>query len=353
MKKSAVPKKILLIKLRHHGDILLTTPVINALRQHYPEAVIDMLIYKESCPLVKKHPAINQFHLIDHDKKHLEFFEKRLDEIKLIQAVYRAHYDIVINLADQWSSAIVTGLSGASTRIGFDFSKRRHLFWRLCHNIRVSTDNHDKLHTVEQNMSALMPLGINLDSAEVTVHYSEADQQQITYVLAQYAVTDKFIVIQPTSRWMFKCWEDEKVATLIDSLIGIGKKVILTASAEKTELEQVEKILSLCTSTDVISLAGQLTLTQLAALIDRAELFIGVDSAPMHIAAALKTPCLALFGPSKTVHWRPWGKNNRFIWAGNYAELPDPDCIDTRTSQRYLSAIPVEDVLTATLELTS
>jgi len=67
----------------------------------------------------------------------------------------------------------------------------------------------------------------------------------------------------------------------------------------------------------------------------------------MHMAAALDTPCLALFGPTKLQHWRPWGNNNRVIWAGDYAPLPSPDSIDTRTEQRYLSAIPVADVLTA------
>jgi heptosyltransferase-3 len=63
------------------------------------------------------------------------------------------------------------------------------------------------------------------------------------------------------------------------------------------------------------------------------------------MAAALETPCLALFGPTKLQHWRPWGENNRVMWAGDYGPLPSPDAIDTNTQQRYLSAIPVEDVV--------
>jgi heptosyltransferase-3 len=154
-------------------------------------------------------------------------------------------------------------------------------------------------------------------------------------------------VVQPTSRWLFKCWEDEKVAQLIDALTAEGRTVVLTAAPDQKELAMITQIQSLCRSTRVVSLAGQLSLPQLAALIDAAQLFIGVDSAPMHMAAALETPCLALFGPTKLQHWRPWGDNNRVIWAGDYGSLPSPDAIDTNTQQRYLSAIPVEDVVAA------
>ena len=99
--------------------------------------------------------------------------------------------------------------------------------------------------------------------------------------------------------------------------------------------------------TGVVSLAGQLTLRQLASLIDHAILFIGVDSVPMHMAAALQTPCVALFGPSKLTFWSPWQVNGEVIWAGNYGPLPNPDAIDTKTTERYLDAIPVDAVVSA------
>jgi heptosyltransferase-3 len=215
------------------------------------------------------------------------------------------------------------------------------------HNQLVSTDNHNQLHTVEQNMAALTPLGISAAGAKASMHFSAADQQTVQDVLAQHRVNSPFIVVQPTSRWLFKCWEDEKVAQLIDALTAEGRTVVLTAAPDQKELAMITQIQSLCRSTRVVSLAGQLSLPQLAALIDAAQLFIGVDSAPMHMAAALETPCLALFGPTKLQHWRPWGDNNRVIWAGDYGSLPSPDAIDTNTQQRYLSAIPVEDVVAA------
>ncbi|KAJ9431297.1 heptosyltransferase-3 [Candidatus Pantoea symbiotica] len=341
------PKNILLIKLRHHGDMLLTTPAINALRQRYPQANIDVLLYKETRPMLEAHPAIRQLHIIDRNWKKEGGWQKFRHEMALLSAVRACHYDLVINLADQWRSAIITGLSGAPVRIGFAFHKRQTAFWRWIHNHLVSTADHNQLHTVEQNMAALKPLGINAAGAKASMHFSAADQQIVQDVLAQHAVKLPFVVVQPTSRWLFKCWEDEKVAQLIDALVAEGRTVVLTAAPDQKEMAMIANIQSLCHSHNVVSLAGELSLPQLAALIDAAQLFIGVDSAPMHMAAALETPCLALFGPTKLQHWRPWGDHNRVIWAGDYGPLPSPDAIDTNTQQRYLSAIPVEDVVAA------
>ncbi|MEG3110580.1 putative lipopolysaccharide heptosyltransferase III [Pantoea sp. T14] len=341
------PQNILLIKLRHHGDMLLTTPVINALHQRYPQANIDVLLYQETRPMLEAHPAIRRLHIIDRKWKNEGAWRKLAHERALIADVRACHYDLVINLADQWRAGIITRLSRAPLRIGFAFKKRDNALWRFCHNQLVSTADHSTLHTVEQNMSALAPLGISREGARVSMHYSETDKQYVLSTLLENGINSPFIVVQPTSRWGFKCWEDEKVAATIDQLAKQNRKVILTAAPDQKERVMIEHIQSLCRSPDVVSLAGKFSLPQLAALIDHAQLFIGVDSAPMHMAAALDTPCIALFGPTKLQHWRPWGEHNRVIWAGDYGPLPSPDSIDTNTQQRFLSIIPVEDVVAA------
>lgn len=345
------PDNILLIKLRHHGDMLLTTPVINALRQRYPQANIDVLLYQETRPMLQANPDIRQLHVIDRKWKQEGARKKLAHEWALLKRVRASRYDVVINLADQWRSAIITLFSGAPVRIGFDYKKRDNAFWRLCHTHRVSTAEHGKLHTVEQNLSALAPLGILARDTVASMHYEADDWPQTAALLAGLDVSDSFIVIQPTSRWIFKCWDDEKVAAVIDRLARADRKIVLTAAPDKNELAMIDNILAHCKTPHVVSVAGKLSLTKLAALIDHAVLFIGVDSAPMHMAAALDTPCLALFGPTKLQHWRPWGFNNRVIWAGDYGPLPAPDSIDTKTQQRYLTTIPVEDVLVAARKL--
>lgn len=132
------------------------------------------------------------------------------------------------------------------------------------------------------------------------------------------------------------------MATLITQLQQSHYSVVLTSGPEQKELEMIKTILAQCPNKETITvLAGQTSLSQLAILIDNAELFIGVDSVAMHMAAALKTPLVALFGPSKLELWHPWQAIGETIWAGNYGDIPHPDHIKTDTQQRYLSAIPV------------
>jgi len=113
----------------------------------------------------------------------------------------------------------------------------------------------------------------------------------------------------------------------------------------------VNSILSKVDSPRVHSLAGKLSLNSLAALIAEARLFIGVDSAPMHMAAALQKDCIALFGPSKINEWHPWMTRYTLINAADFGPAVDPDSIDTGTEQRFLTSIPTEAVLQAARQM--
>ena len=152
--------RILLIKLRHHGDMLLTTPVIDSLRQKWPQAQIDVLLYEETRDMLAAHPAIGTIYGIDRKWKQLGTLKHLQKEWQLLRALRNQHYHLVINLADQWRSAIVTRFTGAPVRLGFAFNKRNSAFWRFCHTDLVSVDGHKSLHTVEQNLSILAPLPV-------------------------------------------------------------------------------------------------------------------------------------------------------------------------------------------------
>lgn len=340
--------RILVIKFRHHGDMLLTTPVIHSLKAAFPDAQIDVLLFEETRTMLSCHPDIHQIYAIDRSWKKQGVRFQISQEWRLMSTLRKQHYDMVLNLADQWRSAIITRFTGARVRLGFDFPKRQGRLWRQCHTQLVSTADHNSLHTVEQNLSLLAPLRLPQRRDNVAMHYSDADRQ----IVRELAGPEDYIVVQPTSRWFFKCWSEEKFAATLQGLLDDGRKVILTSGPDGKEKAMVEGIIDRLSSREgVLSLAGKLTLTQLAALIDGAQLFIGVDSVPMHMAAALQTPTVALFGPSKLVFWRPWQVKGEIIWAGDYAPLPDPDSVDTRTSERYLDAIPVDDVLAAARRL--
>lgn len=340
-------QRMLIVKLRHHGDMLLITPVINTLRQNYPTAQIDVLLYQETQEMLANHPELSHIFVIDRQWKKQGALAHVRHELGLFRQLKAQRYDMVINLADQWRSALLTRLIGAPIRLGFDFPKRRGFLWRCCHSQLVSVAEHSHLHTVEQNLSLLQPLGLSSINQQVTMSYSSQDSQFSHQLLQQKGVTGSYILVQPTSRWFFKCWSEEKMAATISTLYAEGHQVVLTSGPDIKEQDMIAKIMALCPQPGVVSLAGQLTLRQLAALIDHASLFIGVDSVPMHMAAALQTPCIALFGSSKLVFWRPWQVIGQVIWAGDYGSLPDPDTINTRTEERYLNLIPTDVVLAA------
>lgn len=340
------PGRILVIKLRHYGDMLLISPVITALKQHYSQARIDVLLYEETRAILGENPEIDQIYGIDRRWKEQGSGYQLSQQWKLLRALRKQRYELVINLADQWHSAILTACTAAPTRIGFAFAKRQHPLWRFCHTDLVSTQDHQTKHTVEQNLSALTPLGIQAPDTPATMSYTPQDWSQCQALIPE-AFRDGYVVIQPGSRWFFKCWREEKVAEVISALSATGQQVILTSGPDPKECAMVDTIIKSCSGPRVTSLAGQLTLRQLAALIDHARLFIGVDSVPMHMAAALQTPLIALFGPSKLTFWRPWQAKGEVIWAGDYGPLPDPDDIDTNARERYLDRIPSAVVIDA------
>ena len=176
--------------------------------------------------------------------------------------------------------------------------------------------------------------------------YSEQDWRA-SRALLPAGFQDNYIVIQPTSRWFFKCWREGRMSALINALSEAGYPVVLTSGPDAREKQMIDTIMAGCPNARLHSLAGLLTLRQLASVIDHARLFIGVDSVPMHMAAALGTPLVALFGPSKLTFWRPWQAQGEVIWAGDFGSIPDPDDIDTNTNERFLDLIPTDAVIAA------
>jgi heptosyltransferase-3 len=159
------------------------------------------------------------------------------------------------------------------------------------------------------------------------------------------------IHIHPTSRWLFKCWRDEAMAKVIDALEESGQaRAVLTSGRGEKELEKIESILKAC-RTRPVNLAGRVTLKQLAALSRRSRLFLGVDTAPMHIAAAVGTPVIALFGPSGEFNWGPWGDGHVVIKKDWECRPCGKDGCEGSKRSRCLEEISEEEVIKVVLEL--
>ena len=160
-----------------------------------------------------------------------------------------------------------------------------------------------------------------------------------------------FVLIHPAARWPFKCWEDDKFADVVVHLLNQGLHVVLTCSPDPVEVAMTAEIERLARakfstgSSQLVNVGGKMSLPLLAALLKLSKFYVGVDSAPMHMAAALNVPQVALFGPSWVQEWRPWSDKATVIYAGDFGPLPHPDSINTDDTTRLLAAIPTEVVI--------
>ena len=149
-------RRILLIKMRFHGDMLLTTPVISSLKKNYPDAKIDVLLYQDTIPILSENPEINALYGIKNKKAKAS--EKIANFFHLIKVLRANKYDLIVNLTDQWMVAILVRLLNARVKISQDYHHRQSAFWRksFTHLVPLQGGN-----VVESNLSVLTPLGVD------------------------------------------------------------------------------------------------------------------------------------------------------------------------------------------------
>ncbi len=324
--------------------MLLTTPVISSLKHQYPDAEIDVLLYQDTLPILSENSEINALYGMANKKS--SGVSKACNFIKLLLTLRKNKYDLVVNLADQWMVCLLVRAIPAETKISHQFGHRDSKYWR---NSFTHLTVPEGEHVVLNNLSVLKPLELKELKTNLTMSYTEDDWKNIDQRLLDLGVHSSYVVIQPTARQIFKCWDDEKFSEVIDALQSRGYQVVLTSGPSKEDLEGVNNIANGCQTKPVIELAGKTTFPELGALIAHAALFIGVDSAPMHIAAAVNTPIVCLFGATNHIFWRPWTDNAVQFWAGDYEEMPPRDELDR--NKKYLSIIPASDVIKATEKL--
>jgi heptosyltransferase-3 len=246
--------------------------------------------------------------------------------------------------------AILGFLSGARWRVGFD-SGRKGLFGRnqlLTHRAVRS----GREHIVEGDLKLVEALGVAPADQRLRLHVGPDDEAAAGALLAAAGVgpEERTVIAHPTSRWLFKCWRDEGVAAVTDHLAAQGFRVVLTSGPDPRELRKARRILGLARR-PAVDLAGRLTLKQLAAVLRRSCLFLGVDSAPMHMAAAMGTPVVALFGPSGEHNWRPWGDGHVVVAKDLFCRpcgqdgcngSKRSDCLEMLTEAEVIAAVEAQ-----------
>lgn len=344
---SAPPRRVLVIRLQNHGDVLLTTPIFSALKRHFPGVEVDAMVFAETLPMLLANPDLTRIWPLPRRRQAGRGWRRVKNLLALMRGIRQRRYDWVLHLNDQWPGALAAAVSGASLRFSYDMEKRDYWLWHKIFPRRIAATAQG--HMVEQNLAVLRALDLPIDAVDgrCTMAFKPEDALLARQKLDAAGVGKDYVLVHPASRWFFKCWEDERFAEVISRLAAAGWQVVLTSAPEPRETRLVDEIMRRAGHPNVKSLAGQLTLPALAAVIGGARLFIGVDSVPMHMAAALDVPVVALFGPTHVHIWRPWSDRAEVIHAGDYGPLIAPNDVDTDTEERYLANIPIEPVLEA------
>lgn len=299
--------KILILKFKNIGDVLLVTPLLHNLKYFYPQAKIDVAINQGTEAILSGNPNVDNLIVYRRESiRALSLFKRLAKELKFFLDFRQKSYDLVINLNEGDRGAYISKLTRSDMRIGYH-GKNKMLNNVFTHYLPKQGFR----HTLETNLDPLRLLNISIESKKVEIFCTQQDRD---FVNQQLFGMEQFIHIHPVSRWLFKCIADKTMAEIIDySELELGFKVVLTAAPIEAEMKKVDSILSLCQS-NPMNLSGQLSLKQTAALNQRALCFIGVDTAIMHMSAANDIPVLAFFGPSGADHWGPW--DNQLMQSG-------------------------------------
>ncbi len=303
MVKDLVPieacRRALVVKLRHHGDVLLSSPVISVLKRANPSMEIDALVYDDTAPMLDGHPDLTYLHTVGRNWRSEGLSARFSREKELFKDLKNRSYDLLVHLSEQPRGAWLARSLGVRYSVAPKMADRGS-FWHnsFTHLYPIAK----RRHQVEVNLDALRRIGIQ----------PGPDERKVVFVLGEEAqrkvaelVPEAYVHMHPASRWKFKCWSVEKNAELIDRLATHGLPVVLTAAPDPAEMQMVEDIAEKIAA-KTINLAGKLSIKELGAVAARAQLFVGVDSMPMHLAAAMGTPTVALFGPSGEAEWGPW-----------------------------------------------
>ena len=304
-------RKVLLVRLRSIGDTVLATPSLSALKRFLPNVTVDILVEDWVAPLLTNHPHVDNVIVLERGG-----FMTRARVARELRA---GNYDVVYNLHGGTTATFLTRATGARHRVGFKSYQYAQL-----HNHQAPSPlllwGQQKTHSVEQQLALLGWTGVPVtDRPRTQLGISSEANEKVKQLLAQAALTDrKIALIHPAAAFATKQWATEHFARVADFLSDRGfAPVAIAATNERALLEK------LCGEAAVKITTFDLSLPEVTALAAHSQLFVGNDSGIAHIAAAVGTPAVVIFGSSNIAHWRPW---NSALAEVVFEEMPCQPC---------------------------
>lgn len=304
-------RKILVIRLRSIGDTVLATPTLAALKRFLPHSAVDILVEDWVAPVLDEHPCVNNVIKLARGS-----FAARARVAREIRA---ARYDVVYNLHGGTTATLLTRASGAPHRVGYSSYQYAQL-----HNHQAPSPmflwGQQKTHSVEQQLALPGWTGIPVtDRLPTQLAITAEASRSISARLDSVGLEGKrFALIHPAAAFSTKQWATENFARVVEFLADSG--LVSVAIAGPTEAKVISELVS-HSSARIVTF--DLTLPEVTALAARSDLFVGNDSGIAHIATAVGTPSVVIFGSSNITHWRPWNTATAEIV---FEEMPCQPC---------------------------
>jgi predicted lipopolysaccharide heptosyltransferase III len=287
--------RILVSRMKFIGDVVLTTPIIRSLRNAHPDAFIAYLGEKETVALLENNPFLNEIISFDFRRPPLP------EQARVVRLLRRKKFDLAIDLFGNPRTALLTFLSGARVRVGPDRRGRRALY-----TVRVRDDGLPK-SAIEFHNQSLDAVGIPPTVARTEIYLTANEREGGRRRLNEFAErsgkdAQPVVGIHPGATWPAKRWLPDRFAGLADALVRRGASVVLTAGAR--DADTIAEVRSAAQHTHPVFL--NLPLRQLAAVIAACDVYVTNDAGPLHIAVAVGTPTIGLFGPGEDNIWFPY-----------------------------------------------
>lgn len=274
-------KKVLIIQTAFIGDVILATSLIESIKKYWPEAQVDFLLRKGNESLLKNSPHINEVFIWEKNTN------KFSSLVKNIISIRKRKYDYVLNIQRFFNAALMTSLSGAKIKVGFDKSPLSFLYDHKVAHLIPHKQDENFLHEVQRNLQLYQKIEpkVKLDVERPRLYFSKKEEVKIN----DLNLTTPYIVIAPSSVWFTKQWHISKWKELIEQTPSHFKIILIGAPSDNPYVSMLENKIN------TINLCGKLSLLESALLMKRAHRVLVNDSAPLHLASSVNAKTTAIF----------------------------------------------------------
>ncbi len=294
--------KLLVVKPSSLGDVIHALPFLKSVKDSFPDYRVDWIINRNLKGLIEDNPLINRVHVIDKEswKKAANMITSLSDIMSLRKTLRAEHYDLVVDLQGLLRSGIMAHFAAASKTIGFDDAREGSRFF---YDEKIPT--YGVSHAVDRSLEAARAVGAEVTHAEFPLPVQDNKKVNIKQLIGN---DDAYIIIAPSARWQSKRWPASYFASLISKL-----RVRCIIIGSNNDMRLVKQVMDSALD-NAINFCGKTDLKELIALISGSLAVVSNDSGPMHIAAALDKPTIALFGPTNPKKTGPYGwQTNRHL----------------------------------------